>query len=82
MPRQAFKCGKRRQELNQRDSAYLLSLKRLFSLFNDTSYRHWPQVGTHKHAPVDLRTSQSGEGGIFSLEILFFFDDSSLNQVE
>lgn len=67
-PRQAFKYGKRRQRLSQRNSAYLLSLKRLLSLLKDTSYEHWP----HKHAPVDLPTSQS-DGGIFSLEILFFF---------
>lgn len=77
---QTFKCGKRRQGVNQRDSAYLLSLKRLLSLLNDTSYEHWSHVGhPPQTCPVDLPTSQSG-GGVSHWRFFFSFGDSSLNQ--
>lgn len=69
---QTFRCGKRRQRLNQRDSAYLLSLKRLLSLLNDTSYEHWPHVG-HPPQTCPCRLAyKSIWWGRFSLEILFF----------
>lgn len=70
---QTFKCGKRRQGLNQRDSAYLLSLKRLFSLLNDTSYEHWSHIGHPPQiCPCRLAYKSIWCGGVSHWRFFFF----------